>query len=209
MVSGCITTSMQGYADQKAPTQPIKQIATYVAAPEPLGSSIHATVSEEARKRGMNAIDALILLPPTRSYSDAEVRTALSSNGIDGVLILNVGDTGVRREYVGTIFHGQYSESSTYSGTAQTFGGTTDIQLTGTRRGNMSVTATPQHRYHRETVFTARLIEAGSGRTLWVGNGQVRAGGLLFVGDRASANSSVSAIFDDLLQKGIIGRTGA
>jgi len=39
---------------------------------------------------------------------------------------------------------------------------------------------------------------------LWVGNGQVRAGGLLFVGDGASASSSVAAIFDDLQGKGII-----
>ena len=42
-------------------------------------------------------------------------------------------------------------------------------------------------------------------RHLWVGNGQVNAGGLLFVGDGSSASTSVAAIFEDLQQKGIIG----
>ena len=58
----------------------------------------------------------------------------------------------------------------------------------------------PEH-----AAFTARLLEPATARNLWVGNGQVNAGGLLFVGDRTSASSSVAAIFDDLHQKGAIG----
>jgi hypothetical protein len=63
--------------------------------------------------------------------------------------------------------------------------------------------------YRRQTHFTARLVEASSGRNLWVGKGQVNAGGLLFVGDGASAFSSASAIFDDLQNKGVITVAGS
>jgi len=40
-----------------------------------------------------------------------------------------------------------------------------------------------------------------------VGSGEVSAGGLLFVGNGSSASKSVSAIFDDLRSKKIIGGT--
>jgi len=71
----------------------------------------------------------------------------------------------------------------------------------------MTVTSTPIYHYKRQTSFTARLLEPATGRNLWVGNGEVNAKGLLFVGNGASASSSVGAIFDDLQQKGIIGRS--
>src|SRR5206468_8408322 len=79
--------------------------------------------------------------------------------------------------------------------------------VNGASSGTMVATATPVYHYKRQTAFTARLLEANTGRNLWVGNGQVNAGGLLFVGDGANASSSVAAIFDDLQRKGIIGRT--
>jgi len=53
--------------------------------------------------------------------------------------------------------------------------------------------------------FKARLVDPSTGRNLWVSSGEVRAGGRLFVGNGSSASSSVSAIFDDLRVKKIIG----
>jgi hypothetical protein len=67
------------------------------------------------------------------------------------------------------------------------------VSLNGTSSGTMVATATPVYSYRRQTSFTARLLEPTTGRNLWVENGQVRAGGLLFVGDGASAASSVGA----------------
>jgi len=141
--------------------------------------------------------------PP--AYTNAEVRQGLASDGIDGVLVVNVGDTGVLQQYAGTILTGQYSGSSSASGTINTFGNTSTVSLNGTSSGTMTATATPVYRYKRQTAFAARLIETTTGRNLWVGNGRVNAGGLLFVGNGATASSSVAAIFDDLQQKGIIG----
>jgi hypothetical protein len=63
----------------------------------------------------------------------------------------------------------------------------------------------PRFRYSRETKFDAKLLEPASGRTLWVGSGQVSAGGALFVGNGTSATSAAAAIFDDMHAKGLIG----
>ena len=54
-----------------------------------------------------------VILPPTRQYNEAEIRQAMVSHGIDGVLVVNVvGDTGVQQQYAGTIANTSYSGSS-------------------------------------------------------------------------------------------------
>src|SRR5262245_42896206 len=94
-LSACVTTSMQGYADRELPARPVSRIVAYVAGPGPLVSSIQSSIRSEATKRGIEAADALLLFPPTRTYTDAEIRKGLAAHGIDGVLTINVGDTGV------------------------------------------------------------------------------------------------------------------
>ena len=207
LLSGCITTSMQGYADRDLPARPVKHIATYVVAPTALATSFQSSIAQEAAKRGIGADDAYSLLPPTRTYNDAEIRKVLAESNVDAVLIINVGDTGVIREYAGTFFQGQYSGSMDTSGTVTRNGNLSNVSLTGSSSGTMTGTSTPMHRYSRQTTFKARLVESATSRNLWVGSGEVSAGGRIFVGNGSSAASSVSAIFDDLQSKGIIGGT--
>lgn len=203
-LAGCVTTSMQGYADRQLPGRPLQRLAVYVSAPGQLAASLQASVRDQARSVGIVADDAFDLLPPTRTYTDNEVRNALVSRQTDGVLILAVGDTGVVKEYAGTFLHATYSGSSSATGTATRFGNATDISVSGTTTGRMVGSTTPIHRYSRQTVFSARLVDPQSGRNLWVGSGQVDAGGALFVGDRTSASSAVEAIFKELRAKGLI-----
>ncbi|WGD51609.1 hypothetical protein QA641_40335 [Bradyrhizobium sp. CB1650] len=207
LLSGCITTAMQGYADRDLPPRPIQRIATYVVAPTALASSFQSSIAEEATKRGIAAEDAYALLPPTRTYNDAEIRKILAESAIDAVLIINVGDTGVVKEYAGTFFQGQYSSSTDVGGTVTRNGNFSNVSLAATTSGTMTGTATPMHRYSRQTVFKARLVDPATTRNFWVGSGEVSAGGRLFVGNGSSASSSVSAIFDDLRSKKIIGGT--
>jgi hypothetical protein len=204
-LSACIETTMQGYADRELPAKPVSRLVAYVAGPNPLVSSIQSSINEEARKRGVVAQDALLLFPPTRAYTNAEVRQGLAAGGVDGVLVINVGDTGVLQQYAGTILTGEYSGTSTADGTINRFGNTSTVSLNGVSSGTMTATATPVYRYKRQTTFTAQLLEPVTSRKLWVGNGQVNAGGLLFVGNGTNASSSVAAIFDDLQRKGVIG----
>jgi hypothetical protein len=204
-LSACITTSMQGYADRELPQHPVQRIAILVSAPTNLAVSLQSNIAGQAKERGLFAEDVLLILPPTRTYNNTEIKSTLAKDGIDAVLVLNVGDSGVRKEYAGTYFYGGYSGTSNATGTATSFGNVTNISVNGTSSGTMSATAVPTYRYSRQSAFQARLLDASTGRTLWVGNGQVQAGGLLFVGDGASAGSAASAIFDDMHNKGIIG----
>src|ERR1019366_6147965 len=116
-LSGCVKTSMQGYADRDLPSRTIQHLAVYVAAPGPLASSMQSSVAEEARKRGVMADDALTILPPTRTYTDAEIRKALAERGVDGVLLITVADSGVQTQYAGTIFQSSYNGMSSVDGT--------------------------------------------------------------------------------------------
>jgi hypothetical protein len=85
-LSGCITTDMQGYADRQLPQQPIQRIAVLVAAQPGLASNLQSSLAQEGKKRGILVEDALLLLPPTRTYSDAEVKNQLVRDGINAVL---------------------------------------------------------------------------------------------------------------------------
>jgi hypothetical protein len=117
----------------------------------------------------------------------------LAREGIDAVLVVTVGDTGIQKEYAGTVF---------YSGGMAT---TNVMGMNAVTTGQTTTMASPTYRYSRQTTFQAKLTEASSGRGLWVGNGDVQAGGLLFVGNGVSANRTATAIFNDLQDKGLIG----
>jgi hypothetical protein len=199
-LGGCVTTSMQGYADLQPPAHPIQRIAAI--APPALVSALYT----EASKRGVVLEDANAILPPTRQYNEAEVRQAMAAHGIDGVLVVNVtGDTGVQQQHAGTIANTTYSGTS--SGSAMVVGNS--IYGTGMSSGSATTTATPMYRYNRAIAFQARLSDPQTSRKFWVGSGQVQSGGALFVGDAASASNAASTIFNDLQAKGLIGAGGA
>lgn len=207
----CTSTTIQGYADRNLPSKGVQHLAAYVAAPGPLASSMQASIAEEAQKRKVLVEDALNILPPTRTYTDAEVRRMLTERGVDGVLIINVADSGVISQYAGTIFSSYSSGAESLNGTITNLGGgLSTVALSGTTNGSTFGTATPVHQFSRKTDFAARLIEPASGRNLWVGHGEVSTEGgkgligRLTVTDSASASHAVNAIFDDLQKKGLI-----
>ncbi|WP_316225462.1 hypothetical protein [Bradyrhizobium sp. SZCCHNS3052] len=145
-LSGCITTSMQGYADRQLPAKPIGRMVAYVSGPGPLVTSIQTNIAEEARKRGVVADDALMLFPPTRTYTNAEVQQGLARDAIEGVLVISVGDSGVQQQYAGTILSGQYTGTSSSIGIVNTFGNTSTISMNGTSSGMVVATAAPSVR---------------------------------------------------------------
>ncbi len=204
-LSACVTTDMQGYADRQLPRHPVQRIVTLVAAPGPLASNLQSSIQQEAHRHGVVAEDALNVFPPTRTYSNAEVKAGLARDGVDAVLVLTVGDTGIQREYAGTVFYSSDVVTTNAMGTANTLGNFTSASVMATTTGQATTVAAPRYRYSRQTNFQAKLIEASSGRVLWVGGGDVQAGGLLFVGNEVSANSTATAIFNDLQNKGLIG----
>jgi len=203
-VGGCVTTSMQGYADREPPSQPIAHVAALVTAPLPLAQSMQANLADEGAKLHVAVDDALTIFPPTRQYTDAEVKHELKERGIDGVLVVNVGDSGVMQQYLGTILSGSYSGSTIGTATPNTYGGMSTATYQGTSTGNFGASATPIYRSSRQTTFSAKLLDALTGRILWVGNGQIDASGKLFVGIDTSASKAVGAILTDWQTKGIV-----
>jgi hypothetical protein len=203
-VGGCVTTSMQGYADKDLPSQPIAHVAALITAPLPLSQSMQASLADEGAKLHVAIDDALTIFPPTRQYTDAEVKHELKERGIDGVLVVNVGDSGVMQQYAGTILSGGYSGSTTGFATVNTYGGMSTVNYQGMSTGNFIGSATPVYRSSRQTTFSAKLIEALTGRILWVGNGQIDASGKLFVGIDTSASKAAEAILMDWQTKGIV-----
>jgi hypothetical protein len=199
-LAGCVTTSMQGYADLERPSRPVEHIA--VVAPP----ALVAALATESGKHGLIIEDGNVIVPPTRPYRDGEIRQLLTARGVDGVLVVSVtGDTGVQERYAGTIFSGNYSGTS--SASAVRVGDT--ISGTGVSSGTMSATSIPVYRYSRTVAFRARLSDPKSGRNLWVGGGQTRAGGSLFMGDATSARNAASTILNDLREKELIASGGA
>jgi hypothetical protein len=95
------------------------------------------------------AEDALTILPPTRRYTDPEVRKALAERGVDGVLLITVADTGVvsrRHDLPGVI---QRQASAT--GSVMPMGNGAAVALNGTAQGEAVGSATPTYRYARQT----------------------------------------------------------
>ena len=179
-LSGCLT-SETGDADRVVPPRQLNRLVAYVAAPAAVASNLQMNISGEARRRGLVADNALALFPPTRSYTDADIRQALAARGVDGVLIINVGETSVPRQYAGTILQGRSTVPSASAAAASSVNG-----------------------YPRATTFTARLIEPATSRNLWDGFGHVDTGGIFSSDDGTGAAVAVAAIFEELQQKGIV-----
>jgi hypothetical protein len=195
MLAGCVTTSMQGYADLQPPPHPFQHIAVIAS------SALIQPLVSEAAKRGVLLEDANVILPPTRQYNETEIRRAMAAHGIDGVLVVNViGDTGVQQRYAGTIANTQYTGTST--GSAMVMGNM--IYGSGMSSGTATTTSTPIYHYSRAIGFEARLSDPQTSRKFWVGNGQTQSGGSLFVGDAVNAANAASSIFNDLQSKGLI-----
>ena len=194
-LTGCasVSTNLQAYADREAPAHSIQSIAALVVAPAPFVLAVQSSLADEGKKQGVVVVDALTILPPTRLYTDPEIKKALAAESIDAVLLFNVGNSVIQSEYAGTFFNGHAQSNSTVVGNS--------VQTSGT----VTATATPITRQFRETDFTARLLDPTNGRVLWVGTGQISAKGRLALADSVSAGSSVQAIFADLKGKKLIG----
>jgi hypothetical protein len=190
MLSACALGSIQGENNLQAPARPVSRLVAYVSAPDSLVPSFQANIQVEAAKHGLSAENALVLFPPTRRYADSQIRQELAVRSIDSVLIIDVGNTGVQREYAGTIFQGRSRVSS----------------------GAGEAAVASVNGYPRETMFSARLLDGATGRQLWAGTGQVGGNGFLSFGSGGpSVSDSVADLFDDLQAKGVIGphETGA
>jgi hypothetical protein len=184
MLSACTSALVQGEASPGAPVRPVTRLVAYVTGPDSVVASFQANIAVEAARHGLAAENALLLFPPTHAYADLEIRQGLAARSIDGVLIINVGDAGVQRQYAATIFQGRSPLSS----------------------GPAEAAIASVYGYPRQTTFAARLLDPATGRTLWGGTGLFRENKGLFSSDTGpTISESVAIVFDDLQVKGVVG----
>lgn len=181
-LSGCGAALVQGEASPQLPPRPVRAIGAYVSGPKSLAASFQANIAVEATRHGLASDNIAVLFPPTRAYADAEIRQSLAARGIDSVMIIRIGDAPLQRQYAGTILQERFTAS----------GGPTAAAVAAVN-GN----PTP-------TTFSARLVDAASGRKLWDGDGQIALGAYSLFANGTTVEDAVAALFDDLQEKGMI-----
>lgn len=174
--------SPQGSASPQGPARPVSHIAAYVIGPKALMASFQADIAVEAARRGLASDNAAVLFPPTHAFTEAEIRQGLATRAIDSVMIIKIGDAGGPRQYAGTILQDRSPGPS----------GPTAAAIA-------SINGDPH-----STAFTARLVDAASGRGLWNGDGQIASGGFSYFANGTSVEDAVTALFDDMQEKGLI-----
>jgi hypothetical protein len=179
---GCGSALVQSETSPQLPSRPVRAIGAYVAGPNSLAASFQANIAVEAARHGLAADNIAVLFPPTRAYADAEIRQGLAARAIDSVMIIKIGDAPGQRQYGGTILQERLTAS----------GGPTAAAVAAVN-GN----PTP-------TIFSARLIDAATGRKLWDGDGQIASGAFSLFANGTTVADAVAALFDDLQEKGMI-----
>lgn len=103
LLCSCTQTTIEGYADREFRSRALTHIVTYISGPTSISNEAQASLTEQAAKHGVIHDNAFFVLPPTHSYSEQEIKRELASRGVDGVLLIRVGNTRVIKEYAGTL----------------------------------------------------------------------------------------------------------
>ncbi|SRR6266851_1858687 len=103
LLCSCTQTTIEGYADRELRSRALTHIVTYVSAPTSISNETQASLTAQAARHGVTHDNAFYIFPPTHSYSEQEIKRELASRGVDGVLLVRVGNTRVTKEYAGTL----------------------------------------------------------------------------------------------------------
>jgi len=104
LLGACTQTTLDTYADRGEASRYLTHIVAYVAAPVSISNEVQTSLNSEAARHGVTFDNASYLLPPTHAYTEQEVKRVLSSRGVDGVLLIRVGNSPAIKEYGGTLF---------------------------------------------------------------------------------------------------------
>jgi hypothetical protein len=103
LTCSCTQTTIEGYADRQLGSRALTHIVTYISGPISISNEAQVSLTAQAAKHGVILDNAFYILPPTHSYSEQEIKRELASRGVDGVLLVRVGNTRVTKEYAGTL----------------------------------------------------------------------------------------------------------
>ncbi len=160
LLAGCAATALTSVRDPAFQGRTFQRIVV-VAPFTDLDKRATAENSFVAalQARGAQAVPAMTVLPPTRTYSDEEMGAALRAAGADGVLLVTLTDAYASTTYV--------PGSTTTSGSAYATGST--VSWTATTRQN------PGYYVNKPRVrFEVKLVDVATGSTAWLGTSLTR-----------------------------------
>lgn len=133
------------------------------------------------------------ILPPTRQYTEIELKKILAKNSIDSVLILTVTDSGYKTSKYTT-----YQPYQTQGNISQT--GTNQYQYQSTTSGG------PRTETYNKPYLSVKteIVDPVNGKTKWVATSNSR--GNAFVGVNFILNDYIDAIAQKISEDGLISR---
>jgi len=153
---------------------------------------VETAVVEQFSAYKVRAFRGIDVIPPTREVTNQQWADKIVSSGVDTVLIISAGGKDVTETYVPpTYFPG------TTTGTAQTFGNTTYLnvyQSPGYTTGGYTISKP-------FAVYSATLIDVASGQTVWKADATSRGNAFATYNDLglSVANETVAKLIADSL----------
>gem|GEM_PF-3101077 len=193
IVSGCASANLTAFRDPAYANRQFGKLAVFTT-----GMYMENAMNLERQVCKKIAPDQCVpgqlVLPPTRSYSTAEISQYLEQADIDGVLIVALGDDQSASKYLGTIATSSATASATQSGTAQVYGNTVLSNSASQGTATASSVATPVYGHSRRAHAIVSLFERRSGGLAWRGELDVSGQGELAVSDDAFIRAATNEI---------------
>lgn len=162
-LGGCTYTQLQGYQDPAFADHTFHKIAVWFPTQD-LGErqSVEDAVAQSLTKQGVDAVPSEMVIPPTRTYTDAQVLATLEQNGYDGVIRLDLSKVDYETDYV--------PSTSTTTADVHHQGDDTTVTKTTTQDGGYTESSVS------DLKFTVRLEDVASGKTAWLGSSTTESG---------------------------------
>jgi hypothetical protein len=183
LLVGCIATKIKGFTDHKYRGHLIRKVV--ICAPNAgfsFGGAIEDSFVEKFRSSGVEAESFLVLFPPTREWNATQINIALIEKGYDSIMYVSLTGSDTTVSTVGY----------TNTGTINVYGNNAYYQ-------SRSVPVSTINRY---TSTRVQIYDVETAETVWVADTTTSAGGLLFIEDKAQADSIAMVVVTDLAKAG-------
>lgn len=183
LVSGCIATKIKGFTDHKYQGYSLRKVV--ICAPNAgfsFGGAIEDSFVEKFKSAGLEAESFLVLFPPTREWNATQISMALIEKGYDSIMYVSLTGSDTSVSTVGY----------TNTGTINVYGNNAYYQ-------SHSVPVSTINRY---TSTRVQIYDVETAETVWVADTTTSAGGLLFIEDKAQADSIAMVVVSDLAKAG-------
>jgi len=204
IAAGCIKTQVRSYTDTKYTSYQIESVAILTISKDiGLSSAIEDSLSKMFTEANVVSVKSRDILPPTRGYSEEEIRNAFLSRGITSLIVVYVGGSSQTSQVIGQQTFGR--AYTTASGSAYSLGNNAYGNATATTTSSESSFPIVGHK--RDTIADTKLYDIASGNVIWTAQSETEAGGSLFMSDTTTGNNLANKIGESLKSKGHLAKS--